>query len=429
MSKSFCVRPWIHQHIATNGSIRICCVAQEENVEFRAGYDNLKDSFNSKTLKRIRNQMLIGEWPKECKRCEEEEAVGIDTARIHEMDQWKDKFTFNDAVTTTNNDGSVNYGPKYLDLRFGNFCNLKCRICHPSNSHSLYEEWAEYYNEEGFSDWHGYVKLSRNEKGRLVTNEYNWHQLENFWNQVEQNIDEIEYLLMAGGEPLLITRHEEFLQMCIDKNRAGNIVLEYITNLSTIPDRLLEMWKSFKQVKISSSIDGMGKVLEYQRYPLKWKTALKNLQKLDDLSSRYSNIISVISLTVTVYNVFHLPEFMWWKVHESGLKNINNMENLPFGENLQFPVIMTHVLNIPVILNIQVFPIHIKDRIKDHYNMWIKKFEGNTYAIDILEKTMNFMFAADKSENLEELIKFTKYLDQSRGENIKDIIPELSDLI
>jgi len=429
MSNSFCVRPWIHQHIATNGSVRICCVAQETEVEFRAGSDDLTESFNNQTLKRVRKQMLNGEWPRECNRCQEEESVGIDTARIHEMDQWKDRFTFNDALTTTNDDGSVNYSPRYLDLRFGNFCNLKCRICHPTNSHSLYEEWAEYYNEEGFFDWHGYVKLNRNEKGRLVTNDYDWYQSEKFWNQIEKNIDKIEYILMAGGEPTLITKHEEFLQMCVDRGRADNIVLEYITNLSIIPDRLLELWKSFKQVKISSSIDGMGKVLEYQRHPLKWKTALKNLQKLDDLASKYSNVIGVISLTVTVYNVFHLPEFMWWKVHESGLTNINNMENLPFGKNLQFPVIMTHVLNIPVILNIQVLPTHIKDKVKQHYDIWIKKFEGNIYAIDILEKTMDFMYADDKSQYLDELVKFTKFLDQSRGEDFKDVIPELSELM
>ena len=184
MSKSFCVRPWIHQHIATNGSVRICCVAQETEVEFRAGSDDLTESFNNQTLKRIRKQMLNGEWPTECNRCQEEEAVGIDTARIHEMDQWKDRFTFNDAVNTTNYDGSVNYGPRYLDLRFGNFCNLRCRICHPTNSHSLYEEWSEYSKEDGFNDWHGYVKLDRNEKGRLTTNEYDWYQSEIFWNQL-----------------------------------------------------------------------------------------------------------------------------------------------------------------------------------------------------------------------------------------------------
>ena len=29
------------------------------------------------------------------------------------------------------NDGVVNDSPVYLDLRFGNKCNLKCRMCDP----------------------------------------------------------------------------------------------------------------------------------------------------------------------------------------------------------------------------------------------------------------------------------------------------------
>jgi MoaA/NifB/PqqE/SkfB family radical SAM enzyme len=429
MSKTFCVRPWIHQHISPNGSIRICCVAKEENIEFRAGHDDFKDSFNSETLKRMRKQMLDSKWPKECKQCEDEEAVGIDTARIHEIDQWKDSFTFNDAVNTTNIDGSVNYGPRYLDLRFGNFCNLKCRICGPANSHSLYEEWAEYFGEDGFQDWHGYVKFTRNDKGRLTTTEYDWHQSETFWNQLEQSIDNLEYIFMAGGEPFLIKRQEEFLRLCIDKGRADKIILAYNTNLSSIPEKLVELWKEFKQVRVGASIDGMGKVLEYQRYPLKWKTVLTNLQNLNDIGSKNSNMVGVITLTTTVYNVFQLPEFMWWKLYESDLYYINNMENFPLGETLIFPVIITHVLNTPSQLNIQILPKHIKDKIQDHYNIWINKFQGNQYAIEILKTTIDFMYADDQSQYLDEFVKFTKFLDQSRGQDLKESIPELSELI
>jgi len=421
MSKTFCVRPWIHQQINSDGSIKVCCVSLEDNVEFNAASANLQQSFNSDTLKRIRTQMLNGEWPNECKVCRIEEEANLGTARTREIEQWKDRFTFDDAVATTNGDGSVNYGPRYLDLRFGNFCNLKCRICGPASSHSLYEEWAEYFGEEGFFDNHGYIKLVRNSKGRLTTTKYDWHLSELFWNQLEQSINNLEYIFMAGGEPLLIKRKEDFLKMCIDKGVANKIVLAYSTNLSSIPEKLLELWKNFKQVRISASIDGMGKVLEYQRYPIKWNSTLKNLQKLDKLSLIYPNIMSVINLTITVYNVFHLPEFMWWKINESKFKSINTLE--------QFPIIITHLLHNPNHLNIQVLPNHIKDNIKDCYTDWINKFEGNLHAIEILQTTLNFMYADDKSENLPEFVKFTKFLDQSRGQNLKDVVPQLSELI
>lgn len=421
MTNTFCPRPWIHQHITTNGGIRLCCVAVNEKIEYNAKDANLKEAFNSELLKRVRKTILAGEWAPECATCQREEKVGISTARLNEIKDWGDKFTYDDAVATTNEDGTVDYGPRYLDLRFGNFCNLKCRMCRPTLSHSWYEEWAEYHKTEGFHDSHGYVALIRNSNGRLVTQDYDWHNSEIFWNQLEQSVDFLEYVFMAGGEPLLIERHENFLKLCIDKGRADKIILAYNTNLSTIPSRLIEYWKKFKLVRIGASIDGMGEVLEYQRYPIKWEPTLRNLEKLNDITAQHPNILSAITATVTIYNVFHLPEFMWWKLHESGLTSINNIE--------QFPVIMSHVAHTPVEMNIQVLPRHIKDQVQEHYAKWIEKFSGNYHAIKILEDTLNFMNADDKSQHLDEFARITKFLDKSRGQDLKKVVPQLANLI
>ena len=83
-------------------------------------------------------------------------------------------------------------------------------------------------------------------KGRLETNDYNWHGLKSFWTNIEKNLDNIRHVYMAGGEPMMIERHYEFLEKCIKKDVAQNILLEYNTNMTTLP---IELWKCGSHLK------------------------------------------------------------------------------------------------------------------------------------------------------------------------------------
>ena len=437
MSKTFCPIPWLHQAVRTNGDCRICCQAnvtpnqgilrKANGDPYNVSRDNIFDIQNADLLKRVRLNMINGDWNPECGRCKSEEETGMMARRPSEVERWEESFTFADAVNATKPDGSIDLKPIYLDLRFGNFCNLKCRMCGPTESHSWYEEHVDYFSEQGFNDTQGFVKLVRNDKGRWISNEYNWHGNEYFWNNLEENMPNLRRVYMAGGEPLLIERHYEFLQQCIDLGHSKNIVLEYNTNLSVLPDRVLSMWTYFKMVRIGASIDGMEDILEYQRYPFKWNTALKNLKILDDVAVKNDNIFPSMKYTVSAYNVFHLPKFMWWKLFDSGFKKINDVDHKP--------VIGYHMVYEPYRVCTQMFPTDIKQKLKSHYSEWEEKFNNSDLqdniketAIDILQSVITFTFLEDRSNELPEFVKFTKYLDQKRTQDIMTVIPELRSL-
>jgi len=437
IEKTFCPVVWLHQAVRTNGDFRVCCnsnvtenqgiARKDDGTTFNAGVDTIEDAYNSEILKRMRLTMLKGEWNPECGRCKVEEEMGLCSRRPNEIDWWKDEFTFEDAVKATAPDGSVALKPIHYDLRFGNFCNLKCRMCGPTESHSWYEEHVDYHNEKGFWDSHGFIKLVQNNNGRWTTNDYAWHESVSFWKNLEDNLPGIKQVYMAGGEPLLIDKHYEFLQKCIDGGYAKNIMLEYNTNLSVLPKRVLEMWTHFRRIRVGASIDGMDEMLEYQRYPLKWSVALKNLQILDQAAIEHDHIVPALSFTVTAYNAFHLPKFMWWKLFESGFKTINGVERRP--------VIGYHMCHQPERMCTQMYPLEIKNKLTEHYKEWIEKFEQSDLesnsketAIGILEAVLNFTLLEDKSCEVDEFIRFTKYLDKSRGQNILDVAPELRSL-
>lgn len=433
---TMCPIPWIFQAVRNNGDVRLCCqanvtknkgvVRKADGSSYNAGRDDMYEAWQSDFMKDVRKTMLRGEWPEECRRCQTEEENGVVSRRENEMDLWD--WTYEHAEKSTTESGRSTSLPVYYDLRFGNFCNLACRMCGPTDSHQWYKEWLEYHNLEGFHDTQGFVKLAKDKKGRLTTHDYDWHMSESFWEQMESEIPYMRHVYMAGGEPLLIERHYEFLKKCVELGRAEKIILEYNTNLTTLPRRVLEdYWPHFREVRAGASIDGMGAVQEYQRHPSKWKAIEKNLQTLNDICRDNYNIVSWLAVTITAYNAWQLPEFMWWKVN-SGLDHINTSEKKP--------IITPHVQHHPNRTSIQVLPDTQKQKIAEHYTEWRKRFEMSRFhdgiksqAKQILDSTENYMWAENKSDKyLSEFVSLTTYLDNSRQQKITDVVPQYGEI-
>ena len=432
--KSFCPVPWNFQAIQNNGTIRVCCqmnvtpgrgtLKKEDGTPYNAKFDDLSEARNSSLIKEVRKKMLNNEWPDDCARCRKEEEAGLSSRRQWENELWEDitpdvvsKYTLEDGEIIDDKIPVV-----YYDLRFGNFCNLACRMCGPEDSHTWYKDWVAIGNGSKWKDTHGLVELSKNENGRWVTDAYEWHDSQIFWDQIEKNLNNIQRVYMAGGEPLLIERHYEFLQKCIDNNVAKNITLEYNTNLTNLQQRVIDLWKHFKTVIIGASIDGFGSVLEYQRYPAKWSLIDKNLKIVDGLPK---NIYVILSSTVTVANVWQFPDFMLWKLQQGFTKINNNKSN---------PILNYHVCHRPLSNNIQVLPDKHKNMLKEHYELKKKEFDefdDNTKknAHKILDSIIKFAFSV-KTDNikLDQFVEFTKKLDKVRNQNIVEIVPQYEDI-
>lgn len=436
MSNTFCPIPWIFQAVRNNGDVRICCqanVTKNQGVvrhpngqSFNAGRDSLDEARNSELMKIVRSNMLKGTWSEECARCQQEEQAKLTSRRNYENDSWGSRFNLEWARSVTSEDGSIDVvqvPSVYYDLRFGNLCNLACRMCGPTDSHTWYKDYVELTGRTDYKDTHGQVNLIQNENGRWITTnaDYDWHDSETFWTQIKNNLSKINYVYMAGGEPLMIERHYDFLDKCIQSGNALNIILEYNTNMTGVQPRVLELWKQFKSVRIGASVDGFGKVLEYQRYPAKWNHVEKNLRKIDELPK---NVYAWLAYTVTVLNVYHLPEFMLWKL-EQGYKKINSSKKKP--------IVTHHVAHHPQNLNIRMLPEHIKQDIKNYYDL--KKLDFNKYgndiynnAVSVLDSVSNYMMNGDLSKHLDSFIKDTRRLDEIRGQSILEIVPQYQEL-
>lgn len=432
MSKTFCPIPWNFQAIRANGDIRVCCQAnvtknqgvirKPDGTAFNAGKDQLVDARNTDMLKAMRVNMLNGVWSDECGRCKNEEDSGLVSRRSYENQQWQ--MNIEEVREKTNDDGSINptdFPVVYYDLRFGNFCNLKCRMCGPTDSSAWYEDWIKLTGTNKFKDTSGIMEIVDYDVPA-----FNWPEYEPFWEQLEANIPNIEHVYFAGGEPMLIERHYDFLERCVEAGAAKNIIVEYNTNMSTLPTRVTELWKQFKQVRVGASVDGMGKMQEYQRHPSKWQKTLDNLYKVDALPE---NIIAWLAFTVTAYNVNHMIDFMKWKLTQSGFKKINS--------TFRRPIITHHVAHHPKHLNVRVLPDSYKKIVTQRFFdflQWVKDNNFNEHVVkqatDIVNGVVNYMNGESYYEQYwPEFIKYTADLDNMRGENLTLVEPEFEDYL
>jgi len=298
----FCVLPWVSLETSPVGTVRPCCLAEEEIVDDAgAKFDLNKANFagiqTSAFMQDLRQQFLDAKQPQTCRKCWREERAGRTSKRMHTLDRLKHMIP--DQVWT------VDAKPlMFLDLKLGNICNLKCRICGSwSSSTFATEELANLGAEEDRKSNHHYHMLRAGAWPR-----------ENlaFWSEIEQVSDQIRYIEFTGGEPFMIQEHFDLLQRLVDRGLAGQIEIHYNTNGTQWPERGPDIWPHFKTVEIAFSIDDIGERFEYQRSNAVWPEVLANLDRFRDLRRAHANIRLQCCSTVNVFNVFYLEELAHW---------------------------------------------------------------------------------------------------------------------
>lgn len=443
MSKTWCPLPWIFQAVRNNGDIRVCCQAntskskgllkKESGSIYNATSDNLEEARNSPTLKKIRLDMLQGKHPEACIRCQTEEKSSIVSRRQYETKNWEKFFGEKEAIKFTDKEGAIKPAEiplVYYDLRFGNRCNLKCRMCGPTDSDMWYSDHVKVWNKSSFRDSHGTVNLVQQKNGTYKTEnqDYDWVDSPSFWEQMKKNAKHIKHMHTVGGEPLLIEKHYTLLETIVKYGNPSEVVIEYNTNLTFLPDRALEIWKSFKQIRMGVSIDGCGAINDYIRYPSRFKKIEKNLEIIDKLP----NLNPWIAVTVSAYNIFYLPELIQWKL-EKRFEKINHILS-------HVPAITPHPLHNPAHLNVKMLPKDYKILVNEKFDNflqtlpnWLKEKHFseehskklNKASTKILTGYADYMNAEDWSHLIPQFWKYTLSLDKIRKEKLEDVLPEL----
>ena len=134
-----CILPWISIETTPLGSTRPCCLFTDEIPEYNLKTHTLEDAFNSKFMRNLRRSFRRGERPDGCRNCWREEDAGKKSKRQYMLEKFK-----NEDVDYSSNNGVE---LKFLDLKLGNICNLKCRICGSWSSSKWAKEELDYSSD------------------------------------------------------------------------------------------------------------------------------------------------------------------------------------------------------------------------------------------------------------------------------------------
>ena len=396
---TFCVLPWMHFFLSTNGDVLPCCVSDKNLPIGNINKFSLEEIFNGEQIKKIRTNMMNNQKSLECKNCYyEEEQRGLKSKRQITNEKWKKNIP--EFLQKTDMHGQISK-IDILEFHLGlnSVCNLMCRTCSGFSSTRLALEEKKLFNH------------SKNYKQILTLKEKN-----NIVERVSPHIKTAKEIIFAGGEPTIQDEHYKILDQLIENKQQHTINLRYNLNFTTTKFKnksIIDYWSKFSNIVVNASLDGHGKKFEYIRHGAKWKEVQKNFKKI---KLRCPHILLEVNSVISFLSIESVLELqrVW---HDTGILSINNFKIGLMVENSGF-------------FDIQSLPKHHKKRLSkkiDEHCMWLK-FKNNTKLLNDWLSVKEYMNFSDKTYLLSETKKDCEIRDKSRGVNFYKTFPELADV-
>lgn len=361
-----CHHPWVGLEIGPQGEFKPCCKYKDSIAT------NLKDYLASEELSKLKSSLSANEKPNGCQRCWDDESAGLPSKR-----QLDNQYVFGGVEP---NHSSL----KILSFAFGNSCNLACRTCDSYSSSTWIVESKKL--EKHIPD----IKIHQHKR---------FYQDLQFIKELKDISGDVMHVEFPGGEPFLagISEHLDFLDFLISKN-PQEVSLHYMTNATIFPsDEFWSRWSKFKKVDVQLSIDGTVDQFEYLRWPAKWPAVEDNILRYISLRDQINNLQLSISHTVSIFNVYYLPEFIKWC--------LQNRLGKPY----------LGLVADPSVYNIRSLPMSVKDKVTEK----ISRFK--------LENVVSYMYEQDLTADANWVI--TELLDQQREQSFSNTFPEFYQIL
>jgi MoaA/NifB/PqqE/SkfB family radical SAM enzyme len=392
----FCVLPWVSLEASPIGTVRPCCLADDELVDnngekFSLLTANFADIQNSNSMQKLREEFLEGKKPQTCRKCWNEENAGRTSKRMHTLDRMKHMGI--------SDDWTADAKPlMFLDLKLGNICNLKCRICGSwSSSQFATEEIADMHPDQDRKKSHAYTMLRAGAWPR---------ENQQFWQQIDQCLNDIRYIEFTGGEPFMIDQHFDMLQGIVDRGIAHQVEIHYNTNGTQWPERGPDIWRHFKTVEVAFSIDDVGTRFEYQRTNADWAVVLDTITSFQYLRDQLPNLRLQCCSTVNVFNVRYIDELAQWIALQ------------------RFDFVYWNMMHDAWYFSIAALPESAKADVTDHLRRATVPFK---YRKEF-DRIIDFMNNGASTDGFMTCMKI-RDLDRKRQQNLREVAPELAEIL
>lgn len=451
LNPSFCILPWMHIQYKPNGQPKLCC--RHDILKERKEFDVLTDAqkeTNTDLVKLfpIREEATIQTTPLEdvffgeyWEAARQNTVSGLPISGCHKC--YKEEQNEGEVATSMRLGSSILYNGGYLhkkptfekpqidflEIGFGNYCNLACLTCNSTLSTSWYDDE---------------VKLNKVVDDKVKR--WLFPKLDNVtFAPNAETLKTLKLIKFTGGEPMINPEFTKFINLVCEQGHPENISLEIYTNCSYIPSpKLLENLVKFKNIQLNLSIDAFGSANDYIRYGSKWygdtkQTVSNAIDFWLAQGANNSNINVIMSTTLSVLNILEIPKLMsWWitKYKDSG--NIIVYKNPVNGEvreaeasdgffKLQ-PAFDPHYVNVNILPESYYAEVHA----------WAEDYKDNflTYHPDLpeipeginanLSKLLQFIKKSKGNINsAKDLMQYVTEIDKIRSNSCQESLPEL----
>jgi sulfatase maturation enzyme AslB (radical SAM superfamily) len=253
-------------------------------------FDSLNDMDFSKWLRTVKEKFEQDLWPTECVRCQQTEHQGQGSIRLNSI-AFDDKQQQLDYLIV----GGV------LD----NVCNSACLTCNENLSTKI---------------------------GSLKSKQYPIVDNTNrFWELPQERIVHLD---INGGEPSASKNYRQVLAN-LPKN-VGSVRVN--TNCSLIIPELEDIVSKGIDVTVTVSLDGIGKVHDQVRWPIKWDKFYQNLQKYQSMGLTELNTWTTVS-ALNIGDFENILNFVKDHnlLHSYALLNAPSVLNVKYANSLTLP--------------------------------------------------------------------------------------------
>ena len=247
----FCKAPFRGLVVDNDGTLMPCCEFMKDESSLPQYKIWEYEKYKADTT--LRQKMIDGEIDNGCSYCIKRESTGINRRHYHSR-LFKEKYEEFKADT-------LDIG--HLELRLGNFCNLKCTMCGPYASSQWSAEAKK--NQEKFAPFNiGYLKTDHD----WINDEDN----KKLMKEILQNCVSANF---GGGEPFMNPFIDDFL-----KEIKPDAELSFNTNGTILSDSTLALLQNRPNLIINLSLDGINEHNNYIRSGSKWQDIENNIQRL-----------------------------------------------------------------------------------------------------------------------------------------------------
>jgi sulfatase maturation enzyme AslB (radical SAM superfamily) len=356
----------------------------------------MEQVWNQAPMATMRKNMLQNVKSKECVKCYELEENGfvgmrqsMNRAFAHHMP----------LAEQTLPDGTLpDFKLRYYDIRFSNLCNFRCRSCGSVFSSNWYDDEVAAHGRVD----HPKIMFAGQHK-------------QDMWEQMQPHIPNLEQIYFAGGEPLIMEEHYRVLKELV-RRELFDVRLVYNSNFSELDfkdESVLELWKLFKNVSIGASLDASGTRAEYIRKGTVWSKIVNNRERMLTVCPQ---VDFYVSSTVSILNVWHLPDF-----HREWV-DLGLIKPQDFNINMLQSPEWQRANHLSDALKTQV-----KDRIHNHLT-WLGPLDHMNRATNGYQSIIKFIDQPADADQLKEFFRETDQFDQIRAESFDATFPELTGL-